>query len=132
MPLTFEISYKQINNNWLMKLNKIKSAVMILLLAFAVGAKAEEVREVSGTVYTSLIPDNVALKLSGDTKLVVNMDRVITRIEGRTPNLLNPKFNLEISLLISLKEYNSSLLSILDLMLIGCNLSGKSPISSKS
>ncbi len=96
MPLTFEISYKQINNNWLMKLNKIKSAVMILLLAFAVGAKAEEVREVSGTVYTSLIPDNVALKLSGDTKLVVNMDRVITRIEGRTPNLLNPKFNLEI------------------------------------
>ena len=79
-----------------MRLNKFKSAVMILLLAFAVGAKAEEVREVSGTVYTSLIPDNVALKLSGDTKLVVNMDRVITKIEGRTPNLLNPKFNLEI------------------------------------
>ena len=79
-----------------MKHNLLKSGLLILLLLFAVEAKAEEVREVSGTVYTSLIPDNVALKLSGDTKLVVNMDRVITRIEGRTPNLLDPKFNLEI------------------------------------
>ena len=36
-----------------------------------------------------------------------------------------PKFNLEISLLISLKEGNSSFISISDLILIGSFLSGK-------
>ncbi len=39
-------------------------------------------KQVSGTVYSSQLPDYAEVVLTGDTKIVVNMDRMIRYIKG--------------------------------------------------
>lgn len=74
-----------------MRLNKFKFIVPLFLLMLAIQANAQEEIWVEGTIYTSLLKDDAVLVLKDDTKLVVNMDRVISRIE-----CANQLYNLEI------------------------------------
>ena len=64
-----------------MKRFKLTTFLTLTLLMTCL-TQAHAKKEVSGTVYTSLLKDYEEVKLTGDTKIVVNMDKILRYVDG--------------------------------------------------
>ena len=71
---------------WWMSLAALVLAVL-LLFPGSVRAEAKEFKA-PGTVYTSRIPDNAKVILTGNTSIVVNENKTITCITGQNYDLI--------------------------------------------